>query len=685
MLASERTPESSGVAARVPARGGLALALGAALASCASPADGKPGTALVFVLEAPFTDPVHFYDAPFPSDLRTVGGHADYRGFPYPPGNPLLENVLTIAGDTVGFAGNANAYFRFDGPLGARTEGPFTDADDPVLLVDLDADAATSLVPSVASVLESDAYAPENLLAVAPVPGFVFAPRHRIAAVVLRAFGDASGAPLGVPVELGRLAHGRRPTTPEGQAAATLFADAFARVRALGVDPSEVAALTVFTVSDVAADTRALTDAVRAREQPVLEGLAFDATDGLTHARYCELHGTIDLPQLQVGTPPYDTEGLFEVVAGVPVTQRRERAPVVVTVPRSAMPAAGFPVVLYAHGTDGLSTQVVDRGPTTVAGGTPAVGEGPAHVFAFRGIATVSLATLLGPERNPVARTRAYLNFGNLAAYRDTFRQGILELRLLLDALATLRIPAADLAACSGLDLAGASEARFDLGHLGFMGQSAGAQLVTLTTPVDDRGSVIVASGSGGHWPLLLSEGTRVGGPPELFALIAGTQATLTPHHPALDLIENAWQSAEPLLYAPYVIERPLAGVPRRQLFLPTGQDDGYFPEPVYDAMAVAYGAERVGTAVWTSMDDSLALAGLRVGLTTPVVGNRTLAAGAFTVAVEQWPGDGIVDSHNIVFQYPGLKHQVACFFRTGFDRGQATLVVPATEDAPCP
>ena len=39
-------------------------------------------------------------------------------------------------------------------------------------------------------------------------------------------------------------------------------------------------------------------------------GLALDPTDG-NHDQYCELLATVNMPQYQVGEPPFNTEGLL--------------------------------------------------------------------------------------------------------------------------------------------------------------------------------------------------------------------------------------------------------------------------------------------------------------------------------------------------------------------------------------
>src|SRR5690606_19829191 len=156
------------------------------------------------------------------------------------------------------------------------------------------------------------------------------------------------------------------------------------------------------------------------------DGLQVDPDDGASHERFCELHGTVDFPQFQTGEPPFDTGGRFVFGGdGLPVEQRKETAKIVITLPKQPMPAGGYPLVMYFHGSGGIASQVVDRGRVTEVGGEPTKGEGPAYVLAAHGFGTVGSSHPLSPDRVPGAGEIAYLNFDNLSATRDTFRQGV--------------------------------------------------------------------------------------------------------------------------------------------------------------------------------------------------------------------------------------------------------------------
>jgi len=629
-----------------------------------------------------------FFGLPWPLDTRrTADGHPAVGAHPRPDDHPASASLVSLVAETDGFSQVPVVVFGFDAAIATSRwdDGPL-EGTSLALLVDVDPDSPDlgRTVPVYAHTPPADPYTPPNALTVSPVHGFVLRPSTTYAVVVDRDWGDGDGDPLGSPAAL-------QAVLTDAWDADAALALAFSPLREvlpdLGVTPQDVAAATVFTTGDPVGAVRAYTEAVREAHDPLVEGMAVDSDGGADHARFCELRGTIDLPQFQDGTPPFDgTGGRFPVATDAPEVRRTDTVPVVITLPKETMPDGGWPVVYYAHGSDGLAAQVVDRGPVVVQDGEPTPGEGPAHVLASRGIAAVGMATLLAPERLGFDKDRAYLNLTNIGAYRDTWRQAQADVRLLFDALQDLEIPAAAVAACDGLSLPpGAAVHRLDTSSILGMGQSAGAHLITEVAAVDPRIEALVPTGSGGFWSLLLSGGSRVGGPPELIAFALGTEVEIHTLHPGLGLLQHAWGMAEPMVFAPALSMRPLDGHPRRHVYLPASAEDGFFPEPVYDAMALAYGLERTGPALWPELGERLDLAGLTDRPELPTAGNRDADGETWTGVVQQWAGDGLADSHGVFAQDEGLQHQYACFFETFLADGVPTVVAPgATQLDPC-
>lgn len=650
------------------------------------------GTQVAFDFDAAAAGGPAFYEAPFPSDRRlTDAGGPPMTSIPGVPDVPLAAGVAASAEELRGFPTMPVAWFRFDGPLASVVDGrvwPADDADAPLFLVDVDPDSDERgrRVPVVAEALAADDFVVPHLLAVAPRPGFILRGDTTYAFVVRRSLGDADGAPLGTPAGVLTALRGERPADdPLGDDAA-LLADTLPD---LGVDVEEVAAFTVFTTGDAVRDLHELTESLREVYAPAIEDLALVEGRGATHPNVCELRGTIRFPQFQVGTPPFNSDGLFTFDDdGLPVEQRAVDVPVVVAVPKSPMPDGGYPLGLYFHGSGGTADQLVVRGPQDRSGEV-AVGYGPSYVLARHGIASAGSAHPVNPERVPGASAFAYLNLVNPKAFRDTFRQGVIEQRLYLDALLDLAIPAEALEGCDGPSLpAGESAFRFDGEQVVAMGQSMGGMYTNLVGAVEPRIRATVPTGAGGHWTrfILLTSLLGEGVPEELLGGLLGIEAPISWMHPALVSIQTAWEAAEPQVFTPRLGSDPLPGHPIRPVYQPVGLDDSYFPPPVFDAMALAYGNTQAGTEVWPTMQEALALAGQDGLEAYPVADNRVSRGGEpYTGLVVQYAGDGFSDPHVIFTQLDEVKHQYGCFFATFLSSGTAVVPEGGAVDDPCP
>lgn len=629
-----------------------------------------------------------------PSDLRlNAEGAPDYTGFPNPNNLALIEGVRKVAMDRKGFPVIPVAYFRFSGPIPAQDAEKVIAGDkaSPLLLIDVDpaSDERGRLFPTVAVTPEVDSYTPENLLAIAPRPGFVLKPDRKYAAVVKRSLGDAAGDTLLVPPDLALLAEGKAPQGPLGDAAVSLYTPLWETLDQLGIERGEIAAATVFTTGDVVRTTFEISTKVKEKHTLEITDLALDPDDGITHERFCELHGKVVYPQFQTGTPPFDTDGLFELDgSGVPIVQRDEEAPIAIAIPKGTMPSGGYPLVVYFHGSGGVSTQFIDRGKIFTPDGEPEKGKGPAHELAFYGIASAGSALPVNPERLPGAKETEYLNLNNLAAMRDTFRQGVIEQRLYMEALKGLTIDPALLAGCDGLSLpAGETAYHFSDADLLAQGQSMGGMYTNMIGAVEPRIQAVVPTGAGGFWTYFILKTSLI---PEIEKkvgiLLLQTQVPLTFMHPAIHLAEVALEPADPMVYMPRLARRPLDGHPVRPIYEPVGEGDSYFPTVLYDAIALAYGHPMAGQVVWDTMPEALALDGLDGLLPYPIVDNLISESGAtpYTGAVVQYKGDGIYDPHGIYGQLDEVKYQYGCFFSTFLSTGQAKILAPKPLGSPC-
>lgn len=669
------------------------------------------GTSAAFDLGADLKSTEHFYDFPYPSDLRlTSQGTPDLTGLPYPTFLPTIPALQKTAMEHPGYPVVPVAYFRFSAPLAGLDASQVIPADkgSSILLVDIDPASGErgALTPVVATTPPEDGWVPANLLAVAARPGFVLHPRRKYAFVVMKALGDAESKPLSAPAALDDLRAGKGPAGSPGQAAVDAYKPLWETLSLIGADAAEVAAATVFTTGDVVEETANLSAALQAKYPLTITDLAVDPDDGAAHPRFCEIKGKITYPQFQKGEPPFDTEGLFDFSDnGLPAKQRDESAPITITLPKGEMPAGGFPLVVYYHGSGGLSTAVVDRGtwkheadPTKCPEGKLSEwngqtgcntrGEGPAHVLAPFGFAMAATALPVNPERLPSAGETAYLNLNNLAAMRDTFRQGIIEQRLFLDALEKLTIDPALVSACTGISLpAGAQSYKLAVKKVFAQGQSMGGMYTNLISAVEPRITAALPTGAGGYWshfilitPLIPGIAGKVG-----LALL-GTTAPLTFLHPGLSLFQTAAEAIDPMVSMPRLARRPLTGHPVRPIYEPAGKGDSYFPTETYDAMALAYGHQQAGESVWPTMQEALKLVGKDGLVPYPVTDNLTSETGAkYTGVVVQYEGDGVFDPHALYTQLDAVKYQYGCFFSSFLKTGKAVVPAPAALGTPCP
>lgn len=663
----------------------LVAALAAALAAACGD-DGAPAATVAFDLDGALAGDT-FWDVPFPSDLRVLpDGRPDLSGYPTRQ-SPLAENLLAVAALRRGFPVMPVTYVRFTAPPPPRA---IDDVIAPVgpqpvemfAIASADAELIGKRVPVVAQTLVEDDFAPASLVAIAPLPGVVLAPSTTYAVAIRRSFAPG----FEPPAAFAELVAGRTPAGARGAAAAALYAPLVAR---LGADAGDYLVATVFTTGDEVAMLASRTDAIRAAHDAVIADLHVDPVDGAAHDGFCELVGTVTFPQFQRGAPPFDTGGDFVLDAdGVPIAQGTMTVPLAITLPARQMPAAGWPLYQFFHGSGGLSSGVVDLGKTLVVGGEPEVGKGPAWVVARHGIAAVSSALPLNPERLPGADDTEYLNLQNLAAFPYTFQQGVIEQRLLLDAMLALAIPPATVASCAGVSLpVGATTHGFDVQAVVAGGQSMGGAYTNLVSSVEPRLGAVVPTGAGGDWSYMITTTSLVPGARELLAASFGTDAAAFSFgHPALALLAFGWEVADPMAAVPRVAIRPLPGHPHRDIYEPVGYQDVYFPPVLYDAMALAYGNQQAGEAVWPSMHAALAYGDAPDLATYPVAGNLAdRDGGTHTGVVVQYRGDGIADPHYLYRQSDEVKHQYGCFLASYLATGVATVPSPAAIDAPCP
>jgi len=644
-------------------------------AACGS--DSAPTA--VFDLAAPIDTPETYWDLPFPSDLRiAASGAPDTVGFPNPRDVPILRGLLSSVDARRGWSTMPVIYFKFSAPIPAydleNLIAPIEGA--PALLIDIDpgSDELGSRFPLVAKTLNEDRYVTSNIVALAPRPGLVLRASTKYAVVLRQGF-----APGFAPAaDFATLRDGGVPDGDRGAAAAALYADLWPALEEWNIDDAIIA--TVFTTSDEVSRLHARSEAVRIAHPVAIENLALVSGDTLDG--FCHLSATVTLPQFQTGTAPFNKNGLFVLDGNdVPVAQTEMIVPLTITIPKQPMPSAGWPLFQFFHGSGGVSTGVVDLGYSPTSADLPELGKGPGFVVARHGIAAASAAMPVNPERLQGAAETEYLNINNLAAFPYTFQQGVLEQRLILDALLDLEIPQLTLAGCTVPAPSGGVH-KFDATKLTAGGQSMGGMYTNMVSAIEPRIGAVVPTGAGGFWNLMILQTATVPGARDILATSLGIEDTdLAFVHPGLMALGLGWEIAEPMAFMSRISHRPLPDMPSRHVYEPVGKDDVYFPIAVYDAAALAYGNHQAGEVLWPSMQDALSADGLDGLVSYPVSGNRD----GKTRVVVQYESDGLIDSHYIYRQLEAVKHQYGCFLATYLRDGVPIVDAPGTLDTPCP
>jgi hypothetical protein len=605
----------------------------------------------------------------------------------------------------------ASVYFQWSAPISTNGLDPATSlTTGNVFLIDVDPSSPSYGKRSASKplfVTDGGPYGAPNLLAVLPFPGISLLPSTRYAAVVMRAQNDASGQPLCPAPAMSELVSGTQPTGMSS----TAFAEYQAALHALeagGIDGSEIAALAVYTTDNPVADFVKVRNAMQALPVPTVAG-AWQLAPGRTniYPTYCLFANTIPMPEYQGGTPPYNGTGgrwVFDA-AGNPVLQRQELANIVVTVPRTAMPANGFPIVNMSRTGAGGNTPIVDRGQEA-QNGPPSItpGTGPALYFAAAGFAGASIDGPLGGLRNPVMvntdddEDNLVFNFQNPGALRDNLRQSAAELSLTASILAGLSF---DASSCPGVTTPDGGPVHFDATKMALFSHSMGSTISPLALAYEPRYKVAILSGAGGSYIeniiyKLLPLPPLRGADELLVGINVADGYYIGEGDPIVNMFQWAAESADPPVYDSLTIQHPV-GAPARSVFKVQGIIDHYILPPICNATTLSLGLDLAGpeldteaayaalgqslvpAVTYTPFEDVMNLSG-RGKISLPAAGNFSTDGGSVTAIVVQHPGDAIEDGHEVIFQTDPPKHEYYCLLQS-FAAGQPPRV-PAPTDA---
>lgn len=613
------------------------------------PDDPGPARA-VFVLSP--ADGAYF-DLPFPSDLRVdAAGHPDLTGFPNPHSTVVAQYIAAIEGSQVGFATNGAIYFRFsrrvdETTLPADAQASLDDAAS-VYLIDVDPDSPNLGVhlPIVTHYQQLPTlYWPDRTLAIRTPDGMPLASQHTYAAVVTSRVHATDGTAFGRDDDFTTLVDGSAPAA--ALAAYQPALDALAPVM------DDVIALAVFTTEDTTDLAMQLRDYVRdTLPEPTVtaDGIA----RGIAAAHYTVLQGHYGpVPIFQSGTIPYETTGGGIDLTDGTVVEGNFDARFALSVPTTAMPSSGYPIVLYSHGTGGDYQSFLS--------------DGTADRLATLGIAVMGIDQIHHGERNPtsISPDLLFFNIQNPDAVRYNTLQSAVDIVSQARFAASIDIPTAV------LDRGGA-QIHLDASRMYFFGHSQGGLVAPLYLAIDDATHGGVISEGGGLIGYALTLKTE---PISIPAIVTGALGLhtldgeeFTLFHPVITLLQGWIEPSEPTNYAPFLFDHPRAGFAPKSIFMTEGGMDPYTPPPSIEALAVAMRIPQVDPISHRiATEDFLGIP--PAGPT--VTGN--VAGGLATAGLLQFPNEG----HFAVFDNAVCKTRYQGFF-TSLVTGSGPGTIPA-------
>jgi len=509
-----------------------------------------------------------FFDYPWPSDRRVVDGQPEMTGFPGTAEFDLVATYMTRIEALDGFGTNSPIYFRVDGhapslPAPADT----TTAQAPLFLVDVDTESPERgrIIPvTLRYQTEETIWQPAGLVAVTPVLGFPLRPRTTHALVLTTDFIE--------PVE------GFSDVWNPDYSDHSYYTEIDEVLTQLGVPRGHVAYAVRFTTQDPVSEMARFSE--RIASDLSMPALDQEVTAFRSFHSARSFDGRMWVPLWQTGTKPYFREGgnfVFDE-EGRPLLQAWEQVDFTISVPAQVdMPEAGWPVVIYAHGTGGDHHTFADgMGPLEVS-----------NVLAEAGLAGLSISLPMHGDRStgldPALASFNYLNPDSAAA---TFRQGALD-QLYLAELLTRQ--------SHSFAMPSGTVFRTDPERVAYMGHSHGGLIGAIAGPfMGERVAAMVLSGAGGG--LSTSVATRDAGDFDIQGILVDVfgfedEEALLPSHPLLGMVQTLAETTDPINYAPYWVERhPYWETTPLSILMTEGLHDLQTPPDTAEALAAAGG-----------------------------------------------------------------------------------------------
>jgi predicted esterase len=626
--------------------------------------------------EAESTD---FYRLPFPNDIRRQNGHINMKGHPRPGAGLLGVDIVdryikAIEQDSTGFGANQAIYLRLSRDPDMKS---FVDASGNVALINITPSSPEyGFQYGLGWTLNGGRtpYICDRYMTIRPSLGNPLRPGDTYAAIVKRLGLDSAGTPFGPDSDFSAMLLESSPSDPDLAAAWTAYAPlrAFlADSKATKMTGAELSVAVVFTVEKYEDPLAAIKTALQAAPAPNVGALVRcndagavspcdDGLSGTAHVRGCfpnalagasfdEYQGVVNLPVFQQGTPPYENDGGGIALAGdgsVSIV-RNEDVCISLTVPHGTAPAAGWPLLVYAHGTGGSFRSAVDQGLAEDYARAAA----PMAVLGYEGV-------LHGKRKGKSSKSTDELvyNFLNPRAARDNALQAAADL---------LALPRA----IPGLE---AQSGKFDATHVGLYGHSQGGNAAALALAASPDYGLGVMSGTGGTLLLTLLQKEHPVSVSNLLPILL-SEPSVSDGDPVLNLVQMYFERSDTVNFGRRLFTEPNLGVPARHVLHIYGTGDSYAPVETQKRYAQA---SRFKVALpW--VDNYPSDYGLD-GIATPIKANQSFGtAGALITAAQiQYQPSAGKDGHFVSTDVPAARAAIQNFLTT-FITDTAPTIAP--------
>jgi len=633
-----------------------------------------------FNVPRPSGYPSDFFKLPYPNDARVTTDssgvkHLDISDFPT-PGVSLADVDLVqlykdaLTADFDGFSTVAPVTFRFSGEIAFDSDDGGYALGDYVKIVDLTDPTGTGVFfYEFTYVINGNKYNCPNRLTVGPGEATPFKGGHTYAVLLLSGIRDSAGNGVVADADLVSILG---TSAPPDTTLANAYA-AYAPLRAWIADPShqisanQIVGASVFTVGTPLNAMAGVAASVAAEPAPTISDLEVCGTgqtstcDDLGPDHVCsaaspdfyEIHGRMSMPIYQQGQEPYLTPdaggGIAFDADGGAMKVRDENVCFALTIPKSAAPAGGWPLVITHHGTDGSMTDFIRSGVSDALAkaGTPT---------AVLGFDAVEHADRRGGSMEDPENL--VFNALNPRAARDNFIQGA------ADILTEAKF--AGLVVDASADGGGPGSVSFDATKIEFFGHSQGATSGELALPFLDAAPNAVLSGASAHLTQsLLHKTNPIDIKTGLAALIQEDPNQMDTEHPVLGLYQNFFDRSDPINTVGAILNAPLAGHNPHSVFLTWGTRDTYTPEQVLNANEVAMSVPIAHTAGTPDGGEILEGAGY-AQVDRPVSGNVTVGSSTVTAVFAQYDTPDGGDGHFVAFEVPGAEKDWTNFLQSG-------------------